>query len=240
MTEQTENRMLQNILLDAAASEFSEELSDSQPVVMSLRFQKQMEAMLKDPNGWAKRRERPIWKRFLQTVASIVLVCSLSLGALMAASPTVRAAVVNWMLKWYETYVVYRFFEEPVEDQLLPMPEYQITKLPNGYSEDGDLLELPNDTEIKYRNESGERIHFEYMRMHQGRTLMARTENMVVSDITVNGCPGQLYVSTDPEQSNALIWIDEANGLQFIIDGFANETDLMQMAESVTLYNSTK
>ena len=152
MTEQTENRMLQNILLDAAASEFSEELSDSQPVVMSLRFQKQMEAMLKDPNGWAKRRERPIWKRFLQTVASIVLVCSLSLGALMAASPTVRAAVVNWMLKWYETYVVYRFFEEPVEDQLLPMPEYQITKLPNGYSEDGDLLELPNDTEIKYRN----------------------------------------------------------------------------------------
>ena len=84
------------------------------------------------------------------------------------------------------------------------------------------------------------KIHFEYMRMHQGRTLMARTENMVVSDITVNGCPGQLYVSTDPEQSNALIWIDEANDLQFIIDGFANETDLMQMAESVTLYNSTK
>ena len=47
MTEQTENRMLQNILLDAAASEFSEELSDSQPVVMSLRFQKQMEAYIK-------------------------------------------------------------------------------------------------------------------------------------------------------------------------------------------------
>lgn len=239
MMEQAENRVLQNILLDVVASEFSEELSDPQPVVMSPHFKKQMEAMLKDPNGWAKRRERPVWKRFLQTAASIVLVCSLSLGALMVASPTVRAAVVNWVMEWYETYVVYRFFEEPVEDQLLPMPEYQITKLPDGYSEDGDLQELPNDTEIKYRSESGETIRFEYMRMHQGRILMVCTENMVVTDVTVNGCPGQLYVSTDPEQSNALIWNDDANGLQFIIDGFASEADLMQMAESVSLCDPT-
>lgn len=239
MTEQDENRILQNILLDAVASEFSEELSDTQPVAMSPRFQKQMDAMLKDPNGWAKRRERPVWKRSLQTDASIVLVCSLSLGALIAASPTVRAAVVNWAMEWYETYVVYRFFEEPVEDQLLPMPEYQITKLPNGYRKDGDLLELPNDTEIKYRSESGETIRFAYTRMYQGGLLSVCTENMVVSDITVNGCPGQLYVSDDPEQSNALIWNDEENGLQFIIDGFASEADLMQMAESVSLCNPT-
>ena len=239
MTDQTDDRILQNILLDAVESEFSEELSNPQPVTMSPLFQKQMTAMLKDPTGWAKRRKRPIWMRFLQTAASIILICSLSLGALMAVSPTVRAAVVNWVVELYETYVVYRFSEKPDEDQLLAMPAYRIMALPNGYSETGDLLELPNDTEIRYISESGEAIRFEYMRMHQGRTLMVNTENMVVTDITINECPGQLYISTIPEQSSAVIWNDEASGMQFIIDGFASETSLMQMAESVALCNPT-
>lgn len=237
MIEFAENAALRNILLDAAATEYADVLSDTESIAVSSRFQRQMQAMLENPNGWAKRRLRPLWKKSIQVAAAVILVCSLSLGALMAISPTVRAAVVNWVTEWYDTYVVYRFSGKSTTDA---MPGYDITALPDGYNANGSVLELPGDFEITYANHDGQNIRFEYARVEKGAALMVRTENMVVSDVMINGCSGKLYLSTDPQQSSAVVWVDEQSNLQFIIDGFVGGKELLHMAESVSLVNSTK
>lgn len=240
MINSAEDNAIRDILLDAAASEFAAELSDVNPVETSIRFQKRMETMLINPQRWAKRLVQPLWKKCIQTAAAILLVCSLSLGALMAVSPTVRAAVINWVTEWYETYVIYRFSGETTENQIVPMPQYTIADLPAGYNTEGELLELPNNTEIVYGNEAGQMLRLEYIRMVAGHALMIRTENMVITDASINNCIGQLYISTDSTQSNAVVWIDEQANLQFMIDGFVGEQELLHMAESVSLANLTK
>ena len=49
--------------------------------------------------------------------AVILLVFSLSLGSLMAVSPTVRAAVIRWVTEWYETHITYRYSGEQITFQ---------------------------------------------------------------------------------------------------------------------------
>ncbi len=233
MTEERSNKAIRDILLDAAAIQYADMMSDTASVEMSEQFKASMDAMKANPKAWARhRRKKPIWKRALQTAAIFVLVCAITLGALIAISPTVRAAVINWVVKIFDTHDEYRF-DGNAGATILPMPCYEITALPKGYVQNGDALELPNVTEFHYLNQEGKTLYFEYERMVEGHMIALMTENMDVSDVTVNGCPGQLYRSTDPEKSSALIWMDQDANLCFIIDGFFENEELIRMAESV-------
>lgn len=102
MTEHKENELLRDLLLDAAAEEFA----GTAHVETSPRFQKSMHSLLTDPNGWAKRRQRPLWKRAVRTAAAILLICILSIGMLTLISPKAYAAVVNWITEWYDTHIL--------------------------------------------------------------------------------------------------------------------------------------
>ena len=74
---------------------------------------------------------------------------------------------------------------------------------------------------------------FEYMRVEEGSAIIIDAENMEVTEIGVNGCPGHLYISVDPEQSNCITWYDNGAKMQFIIDGFLEGNELQKMAASV-------
>lgn len=76
---------------------------------------------------------------------------------------------------------------------------------------------LFNNTEIIYENSDGEILRFEYMRVEEGSAIIIDAENMEVTEIGVNGCPGHLYISVDPEQSNCITWYDNGAKMQFII-----------------------
>lgn len=87
----------------------------------------------------------PVWTQFARYAAAILLTCSIALGTAAAVSPTVRAAVVEWVTEWYENSVLYRFFgEASFED----MPKYQVTELPPDYY----------DTGISTHNKGGDHI----------------------------------------------------------------------------------
>ncbi|WP_367271221.1 DUF4367 domain-containing protein [uncultured Oscillibacter sp.] len=76
--------------------------------------------------------------------------------------------------------------------------------------------------------------------MQQGSALNIVTEGVEVRDITVNGLEGQIFLSLDPKNDNTLTWIDPSANLQFIVDAFLNESDILHIAESVALVESTK
>ena len=236
MMRSDEDITLRDILLDAVAQEFAAELSDIKPVAVSSRFQKQMNAMVADPQRWAKRRVRPLWKKCMQTAAVILLVCSLSLGALMAVSPTVRAAVIHWVTEWYETHVLYRYAGEQISGEL---PQYEITALPDGYKEI-ERIEIPSALYVTYENQDGKRLYFDYSYMQQGSALDILTDGVEVRDVTVNGLDGQIFLSLDPKNDNTLAWIDPDANIQFTVGAFADESALLHMAESIVLVKSTK
>ena len=100
MTEVEENILLRNILLEAAMADYAAELADHRPEPMSAHLQWQMNAMLNDPNGWAKRQHRSVWSKIARAAAMILLAFSLSLGALMALlMPTLHVTVTDSTVK---------------------------------------------------------------------------------------------------------------------------------------------
>ena len=152
MTDRELDRMMQHVLLDAIKRDCEKE-TDGVPAFKPTRhYQRQIAAMLSDPLKWAQKRARPLWKNVAQKIAVILLVFSLSLGSLMAVSPTVRAAVVRWVTEWYETHVVYRFSGEQIADE---MPQYEVTDLPEGYAET-ERVEWPSYVSIIYQNVNDE------------------------------------------------------------------------------------
>lgn len=230
MNSAAENVVLQNILLDIASKEFAEELNDKEEVVTSAYFQNQMQRVIENPMRWAKQRRKPIWKKVMQTAAAILIVCSLTLGSIMVMSQTARAAIIEWVIEWYEDSAIYRFFGKP---SFGDMPQYKIAELPVGYHDTKMPQVLPNNIEINYEDENGNAIRFEYMRVEEGSAIVIDTENMEVSEIEINGNLGYLYMSQDREQSSCITWYDAQSGIQFMIDGSFERDDLVDMAKSV-------
>ena len=167
MTDNELDQLMQRVLLDAIKKDCETENSVVPSFNPSPRYQRSLVAMIADPLKWTRKRATPLWKKILQKVAIVLIVFSLSLGSLMAVSPNIRAAVVNWVTEWYETHITYRYLGTPTDNG---MPKYRIEALPNGYVEvDSEREEWSDYICIVYRNEaSGKTIYFDYTRMTQG------------------------------------------------------------------------
>lgn len=92
MTEYRDNTLLRGLLLEAAAEDLDALLAETGEVDTTPRFRTSMAALVADPKGWAKRRQRPVWRRAARMAAAILLACVLTLGILMLVSPKVYAA----------------------------------------------------------------------------------------------------------------------------------------------------
>lgn len=240
MTDRELDRMMQHVLLDAIKRDCEKETDDVPAFKPTCHYQRQIAAMLSDPLKWARKRARPIWKSALQKVAMILLVFSLSLGSLMAVSPTVRAAVVRWITEWYETHVVYRFSGEQITDE---MPQYEVTDLPEGYAEI-ERVEWPSYVSIIYQNVNDENaswIYLQYIYMQQGASGNFGIENADIIPVTVNGLEGQLYLNRDAEGADSTItWIIPDENILFAVSAALNTDDILHIAESVSLSKTEK
>ena len=239
MTDRELDRMMQHVLLDAIKRDCEKETDDVPAFKPTRHYQRQIAAMLSDPLKWAQKRARPLWKNVAQKIAVILLVFSLSLGSLMAVSPTVRAAVVRWVTEWYETHVVYRFSGEQIADE---MPQYEVTDLPEGYAET-ERVEWPSYVSIIYQNVNDENaswIYLQYIYMQQGASSNFEIENADIIPVTVNGLEGQLYLTRDTEGADSTItWIVPDENM-FAVSAALGADDILHMAESVSLVKTEK
>ena len=196
MTDQELDTLMRRVLLDSLKLDAESTASGELAFEPTPRYQRQMAEMVKDPLKWERRRARPLWKNVAQKAAVILLVFSLSLGSLMAVSPTVRAAVVRWVTEWYETHIVYRYSGEQITGE---MPQYEITDLPEGYAEvESKRIEWPEYISFTYYNpnkENDQGIIFDYTYMSQGGMADFVTEDSETISVTVNGLKGQLFFS---------------------------------------------
>ena len=154
----------------------------------------------------------------------------------MAVSPTVRAAVVRWVTEWYETHIVYRYSGKDISGE---MPYYEISGLPQGYTEIiRDIYE--GSVSVVYESPSGDMICFDYTHMQQGAANIIAPGDDEILDVTVNGIQGQFFLPHDPEDAKTITWIDADSNLQFVVKAFCSETDILHIAESVSLVKTEK
>ena len=240
MTDQELDTLMRRVLLDSLNLDAESTASGELAFEPTPRYQRQIAAMLSDPLKWAQKRARPLWKNVAQKIAVILLVFSLSLGSLMAVSPTVRAAVVRWVTEWYETHVVYRFSGEQIADE---MPQYEVTDLPEGYAET-ERVEWPSYVSIIYQNVNDENaswIYLQYIYMQQGASSNFGIENADIIPVTVNGLEGQLYLTRDTEGADSTItWIVPDENMLFAVSAALNANDILHIAESVSLVKTEK
>ena len=236
MTDQELDTLMRRVLLDSLKLDAESTASGELAFEPSARYQRQMAAMLSDPLKWERRWARPLWKNVVQKAAVILLVFSLSLGSLMAVSPTVRAAVVRWVTEWYETHIVYRYSGEDISGE---MPQYEISGLPQDYTEIiRDVYEA--SVSVVYESPSGDMICFDYTHMQQGAANIIAPGDDEILDVTVNGIQGQFFLPHDPEDAKTITWIDADSNLQFVVKAFCSETDILHIAESVSLVKTEK
>lgn len=240
MTDQKLDQMMRRALLDAAAQEA--EALPQEPPELSPRHGRSMRAMLRDPLAWARSRRRPALRTAARHAAArhaaaVLLVLVLSAAVLVTVSPQVRADITRWVAEQTGNVLDFQFRgDSPAQ----PIPQYQITALPEGYveTERTDALDAGN---VTYKNSDGDMILLDYAYMQDGalhRIILNDTDTM--SDIRVSGMPGKLILSTEEKSFDCILWIDAAQNLQFTITAVAEESVIIAMAESVSLYDPTK
>ena len=240
MTDQELDQMMRRALLDAAAQEA--EALPQEPPELSPRHGRSMRAMLRDPLAWARSRRRPALRTAARHAAArhaaaVLLVLVLSAAVLVTVSPRVRADITRWVAEQTGNVLDFQFRgDSPAQ----PIPQYQITALPEGYveTERTDALDAGN---VTYKNSDGDTILLDYAYMQDGalhRIILNDTDTM--SDIRVSGMPGKLIISTEEKSFDCILWIDAAQNLQFTITAAAEESVIIAMAESVSLYDPTK
>ena len=225
MTDQELDQMMRRALLDAAAQEA--EALPQEPPELSPRHGRSMRAMLRDPLAWARSRRRPALRTAARHAAAV----------LVTVSPQVQADITRWVAEQTGNVLDFQFRgDSPAQ----PIPQYQITALPEGYveTERTDAFGAGN---VTYKNSDGDMILLDYAYMQDGassRFVLNDTDTM--SDIRVSGMPGKMILSTEEKNFDCILWIDAAQNLQFTITAAAEESVIIAMAESVSLCNSTK
>jgi len=227
MTDAEIDRLMHKVLIDAIA--LDTEHADG-PVVSfqpSRRHSEQIRLMLKNPLRWAKNRKRTPWQKAGRLVAVILLFISLSFGMVMLFSAPARAAFERWIVEWWQTHIVYRYFGEGEG-----LPQYELSSLPEGFVE-LERIEESTFTDVVYGNDAGEQIFFSYTVMTQGGATVFVPNGDVVSDVMVGKDHGMLLIPQATGSMKTLTWTNEKDYVQFTIAAEMDESDMIGLAESL-------
>lgn len=229
MTDRALDELMKNVLWDSIRLDSDAISRMDRKFVPSPAHEAQIRRMLADPNGWAKRFGTPLWKQVMRHVATILLVLSITLGSMIAFSTEIRATVVRWIRDQYKGTIFYEYFGEDVSEQI---PQFDLGKLPEGYVE-VERVGTSAAEYVKYKNESGDEIWFDYQYVQQGGSAVIVPEDDTIIEIKVNGMNGELYIPQDPGNMKMIHWIDTKENIHYFIHATVEENILLEMAENI-------
>ena len=230
MTDQELDRLMRHVLMDGVEQK-SEQPSEAdngeapafQP---SPRYQRQITAMKRDPWAWAKKKQRPAWKKYAQTAAALLLVAGLGL----AASPTARADIVRLAVEWNQNRASFVYSGPDVGDEL---PCYVLGDLPEGYVQTDWQRLGPALVAADYESADGDYLYLDYSYMQQGGGTFIDMEEGEVIETRVNGIEGYFFQDADPEAFDILTWIDTRQNIQFTLGGCMDLDQALVLADGL-------
>lgn len=226
-----DEQMLRRALMEASLERFRDVLEGAdRDWNWSPRYLRSRTRLLADPFGWAKRMARPVWKRAVRAAACAALACLVTLGGLMAVSPTVRAAVLGWLREITENGIFYTASGNWDEAAYPELPDWTLAELPEGWALDS-VRDLGSGTTKEYRN-GNKRVSFQCSYPVSGTVGWGTGNPETVEgrrEVTINGYTAELYTEED---HTLLTWQDE-NGVLFYFNAYGVDPDaLVEMAVS--------
>ena len=230
MTDQELDRLMRHVLMDGVEQK-SEQPSeadngDAPAFQPSPRYQRQITAMKRDPWAWAKKKQRPAWKKYAQTAAALLLVAGLGL----AASPTARADIVRLAVEWNQNRASFVYSGPDVGDKL---PCYVLGSLPEGYVQTDWQRLGPALVAADYESADGDYLYLDYSYMQQGGGTFIDMEEGEVIETRVNGMEGYFFQDADPEAFDILTWIDTRQNIQFTLGGCMDLDQALVLADGL-------
>lgn len=230
MTDQELDRLMRHVLMDGVEQK-SEQPSEAdngeapafQP---SPRYQRQITAMKRDPWAWAKKKQRPAWKKWTQTAAALLLVAGLGL----AASPTARADIVRLAVEWNQNRASFVYSGPDVEGEL---PCYVLGDLPAGFVQTSWQRLGPAMAAADYENAAGDYLYLDYSYMQQGGGTFIDMDEGEVIQTQVNGMKGYFFQDADPEAFDILTWTDTRQNIQFTLGGCMDLDQALALAKGL-------
>ena len=226
-----EDGALRELLLRANLPEALDLPEGLEPVPDAL--EERMASFLARPFA-AGRRKKPLWARVLRTAAGLLLVLSLTAGAVLWASPAARvwaAGLARMLMVWTDVSADFLFHGGDAAETDLSC--WRPTWLPEGY-EEVEVWDPGGVYKITYENAEGQSLTLRCISPNTSAVSMDN-EHSDYSEITINGSKAYLLVSNAEGWQSSLIWTNEENSVMFILRGYISAEDLIRMAESVRI-----
>lgn len=167
--------------------------------------------------------------KWLTRVACVFIVVLLSGTAVLAYSAEARAAFFGWVRQQYGNFYEYFF------DGEVAVTEAKVYEL-GWFPENLELIYSGDTAGGKvyiYDDETDALIQFSYISEPNNEKLYVDGVDYEKCEATINGNHAEIYISTNPEETNGIIWADTSTNTLFSISGNFDKDTLIKMAENV-------
>lgn len=162
-------------------------------------------------------------------VAAVILTVLTVTGSLMLINEEVRAGVIRFFQKIYQTHTEYHFQNDAMEwDGAFRL--YEPTWLPEGYREGYRSTEEAG-LSIRYDHASGREIYY-FCRDERVSGVSLNTENTECQEIRYQGEWAEYYASCEEGFLSSFVWGNEY-GCYFALSGDLTLDECMQIADSL-------
>lgn len=228
--------MITDEMLAQAAAELANAICDSSPELgackhqFTPRFERKMQHLIRKAN-------HPIFYRVLRGVASVILVIILGLGSFLAINVEAREAVFSWVKQQYQDFYIYFIVggvKSTEENESTEAVRYQ-----PGWMPDGCVYVTTNaiagGKSYVYTNDRHDFIQFSYTSGIDTTRLFANVVEYEHESVLVNGLPGDIYISTNENETSQIVWLDADTHTMFWISGDFTSDELLKIAQSIKI-----
>lgn len=194
-------------------------------------FEETMAPVLK--KSWEEQKKRS----FLRSFAAVFLALLVGASALLALSPKTRASLAQWIREIYQNRIIYHYTGDQIDT---PISGCEIGWVPEGYSKP-EIYQDESMFSAVYFSEQRSDLIIQYSYMFDGTALDISFDDAAdvkEEPVSVNGLPGTLYLCLDGSESSTLVWHDNEKRIQYMIDGFLEQSEFLRIAESIRLTGS--
>lgn len=187
-----------------------------------LRFEKKI---LRDPMGYVNRVSKSVSKRVMKTAAMIVLTIAVLFG-LMMSIPPVRAFVFS---------VVEEFIDHNEHKTYETRADEELGKCIIGYLPEGFDVVSDYSAGMIICSDGNSKIKLIYEYAYSESWLFVDNEEVAVRNTMIGEHSAVIYVTTESDKKNRVVWYDEAKKMQFYISSTIDIDELIKVAESVRI-----
>lgn len=176
-----------------------------------------------------QRKKQNVTKIWLSRVAGVLLTILLAGSAVLAFSTEVRAAFFGWVREQYEAFYEYFFEGEAVVNEPV---KYELGWVPENCTFVASY-EIPGGESFVYTDDGDTLIVFSYQVGSNSGHFFVDSVGTETIEVTINGCPGEISLYQNVDETDHIIWTDATNNVLFYITGHFDQETFIKMAENV-------